>query len=422
MSNIKFIIPIVIQIFVVVIFSFNGNSNLIWLLVLAINVIYLERFVKAIPLFIMFLFFFLYTVELRNYFINGYYISAWFSFQNAYYLNKAMVLNGFFLVSFGSVLYNVRSFNNFSIKSSPDRVVFYVSLLLFVICTTYGLSGDTVFTTKYGAGEINKSPLFEYSLAVLFVSIIHCNRSKLQMVLLYTCVLYYCLKSTIYGGRVEVIQIVLLFSYFFTNFFKKWSLKRLYISIFLSMALILIVGKIRHDPTLIINLVNDPLSIFFQKPLEGRSIVSTNYGDVLQSSARMIGLSETGHWSLGFRLESFLSYLFNIFLYGTEAKSYSNLALLDQKTFGAGGGGLISAYFYVWLGWFGPIIAGTIIGYVIRYASHSRNNYIIVYAFCILFTFPRWYAYTPIGFTKLCLITTMLYFVTFKIKKMLSKI
>ncbi|MFA0543935.1 hypothetical protein, partial [Vibrio sp. 10N.222.52.B7] len=413
--NLKFLTPIFTQVLSCIFFFFNSESSIIWIFTLIINLLYLERFVKAIPLFVMFLFFLLYTVELRNYFVHGYYISAWFSFQNVYYLNKVMVLHGLFLISFGSMLFNVRDFRNLSINSNPDRVVFYASLVVFVVCTKYGLSGDTVFTNNFGAREVNKSPLFEYSLAILLISIIHTDKSRIQMIVLYACVSYYCLKSTIYGGRVEVIQVVLLFSYFFTNFFIKWSLKKLYISIFLSMAIILIIGKIRHDPTLIINLISDPLSVFLQAPSEEKNIVSTNYGDVLQSSARMIGLSETGYWSFEFRLKSFLSYLFNMFLYGTEAKSYSNLALLDQENYGAGGGGLISAYFYVWLGWLGPVISGLIIGYVLKFASYSRNKkYISVYAFCVLFTFPRWYAYTPIGFTKLCLITTLLYFIVFR--------
>ncbi|WP_350551504.1 hypothetical protein [Pseudoalteromonas sp. 120-MNA-CIBAN-0494] len=411
-----FIFPFFIWAIEGVIFYFSPESKFIWQFTLLINLIYLFKFSRCIPVFILFAFFLMYSFEPYNFFVNELYISYWMDFQSAYYLNKVSVISGLFFIMLGSFLFNISEKNmvNITYVRQPDKLLFLFTVVLFFICTHFGMSGDTVLTAGYGASERDKSPLFEYAMIFLILALFFSNDSKVHKVIATLMVIFFSLKTVLYGGRIEVIQIVLAFMYFKTNFFRSWSLKKLYVSIILAFMLLLIVGRIRTNPLLIFGLIENPMVLFDFSPISKTGTVSSNYGDVQQSSARMLGLVDTGFWGLEFRIKSSISYLFNLFLYGNELKHASNIALIDQDKFGTGGGGLIGSQFYVWLSWLGPILSGIFIGGIIRKGLKPNSKKVFfIYAFTLLITFPRWYAYGPLALVKFALITAILYCLLF---------
>ncbi|EGR0524531.1 hypothetical protein FG062_12315 [Vibrio cholerae] len=416
--------PVFICIISILVFYFHPSNKYIWVLGVSINLIYLLKFWKVAPIFLIFLFFLLYPLEMYNFFVNGFYISYWSDFQDSYFLNKAVLLNSVFLVSLGSVIYNSKflAFRRLDLLFRSEPAIFFVSLTLFFICAHFGMSGDTILTAGYGVSEREKSPLFEYSLVFLIVSLLFSGGGRKEVAVCYIATSYFIIKSLLYGGRIEVIQAVLALAYFQTRFFNHWSLKKLYISLFLGFLVILVAGRIRTNPMILIDIFSNPLVLFDFSHESKHRVVSSNYGDVLQASARMIGLVDSGVWDVSFRVKSFFSYLFNIFLFGTEMKEYSNISLLDQNRYGAGGGGLISAQYYVWLGWIGPVVAGSFLGFCIKIGSCVKaNNYAFVYMFALLVTFPRWYAYSPISFTKFSLTVLLVYFMFKQLQRWVAK-
>jgi hypothetical protein len=415
MPSLLFLLPIFLLFTAITTYIFIPNNSFSWILVAVINLIYLHRFFRCVPIFIMFSFFLLYTFELYNFFISGYRISYWLDFQSASYLNKVIIMNGIFLCTLGSTLYNVTRDNiiNTALLQKPDQFIFTLSTCLFFVCAHFGLSGSTILTSAYAAGGSSKSPLFEYSVVFFVIALFSTRESKIQKSFIWMMFIFFSVKGFLYGGRIEVIPMALALFYFKTNFFRSWSLKKLYISMIVAFLLFSIIGRIRTNPLIIFDIVNNPLVLFQFSQLASSGIVSSNYGDVLQASARMTGLVDTGIWELEFRIKSLFSYVFNVFLFGSELKDISNLALKDQDTYGAGGGGLISSQFYVWLGWIGPILVATFLGCIIKKGlQFGVSKPLSMYVFMLLITFPRWYAYVPLALVKMCLITSVLYYLS----------
>jgi hypothetical protein len=424
MKKLLFVFPILLLIISGVLFYYQPSSEFIWFLVVLINLNYMLRFYRCVPLFVLFSFFLMYSFELYNYFVNNLEISYWMDFNTAYYLNKTSILTGIFFTIFGSIVFNVNQKNMvdmFSIVES-SRFVFYLSVVLFFLCAYFGMQGETILSAGYGSSEIQKTPLFEYAIVFFVLAVFFSGKIRGRLFIFWIMLFYFSLKVALYGGRVEAIQIILVLMYFQTNFFRNWKLRTLYLSILIAFITLLVVGRIRSDPYQFFIILENPLSLINFAPISKAGVVSSNYGDVQQASARMIGLVDTNVWDLEFRFKSFISYLFNIFLYGTDFKANANLALIDQKTYGAGGGGLIVAQFYVWMGWLGTVVSATFLGVIIREGLKAGvNKYLFIYTFMLLITFPRWYAYGPLAFVKMCLITTLLYIFFLKLSVFLKR-
>jgi hypothetical protein len=366
----------------------------------------------------------LFSKELFNFFVFDLYISYWFDFQTDYYLNKVSVLSGLFLIAFGTVVFNFNSNELIKIKDirTPDSFLFYLSMSFFIMCIHFGLSGETIFTSGFGQGELQKSALFEYGIVFFILSLFYVSDSRTQSFFLWVGFVFFVVKILVFGGRVEAIQIGLALIYFNTDFLRSWSFKKTFFLLFLSFCILIVLGSIRTNPMLIFELLEDPLVIFSYEKAFDSGIVSTTYGDVQQASARMVALVDNGFWDLQYRLKAFLSYVFNIFLFGFEFKDLANMAAKDKDIFGAGGGGLIAVQFYVLLGWFGAIFSGLFIGYSLKKGlardSGSISN---VYAFCLLITFPRWYAYGPLSLVKFSLIAVLIFIFFRSISSFLKK-
>lgn len=73
-----------------------------------------------------------------------------------------------------------------------------------------------------------------------------------------------------------------------------------------------------------------------QKEIE---IMSSTEGDILQASARIIGLAIDGHLEWSQRILSFASFIFNFLLPSSYWPDYSVLATYKNKLYPTGGGG-----------------------------------------------------------------------------------
>ena len=130
----------------------------------------------------------------------------------------------------------------------------------------------------------------------------------------------------------------------------------------------------------------------------------------------MYGMVQQGIISDVDRLSSFFSNMMAMFLPYSWLPEVANLAAYKQKTFGAGGGGLISMYWYVFLGILGPLIIGVVFSYIVRLAVYSKNAFVNIYCILVLSTYLRWFAYNQISLFKITLYGSLFYIILLLIK------
>lgn len=352
----------------------------------------------------VFVFFLFYALQFGSYFFSGYYLSYWEGFQEPDIFNKVSILNMLFISGVGLLnLNNRRNVTKFTEVIEKNYPAFYICILVGILFSIFGINTSSV------SFEVNKNPMYEYTVIFIFLAYVFSGNKKVMLITVNFFVAYYSIKGFIFGGRIESIQSILILFYFNFNFAKDLSKKKYYLGVVFFSFILYVIGRVRHNWNLIYEVILEPSIIFAAQKNAG--VVSNNFGDVIVSSARMIGLVDSGYWDFLFRIESFLSYFFNVFLFGSEFKGYANLAGKDQSIYGAGGGGLISSYFYVWGSFLLVVVASFIIGKLISNFFTSNNKCMQIYGFLTLVTFPRWYAYSPINLVKLIIIAIIIYYI-----------
>ncbi len=335
-------------------------------------------------------------------------------FHEPYLVNKVSIINSIFLSSLNIMLFKV---NDSGIKkldnwTKSNSIIFFCSLLVILPLIHFGASGETILNSSYGATKSEKSAIYEYVAVFFIIPILFTNKSKLQLFFLYGCLFFYISKTLMYGSRLEMIQSGLLFFFFFYNYARDISKKKLIVTFLFLIFTVKLLGMIRSNPVEFLYYITD-VGLFWEYLTRGNDslYIQTNSGDVYYASMRLIGLIDTGVMSITDRLLSLCSFIFNLPLSLSDYKTYANLASYKSDIYPTGGGGLTPVYFFVWLGYFGVVIGAIFIGYIFRQFHYSNNMYFRIYGLSLLITFPRWFPYSPIGFMKISIIITIFYFV-----------
>ena len=375
---------------------------------------------RSIPVVILFLFFISYLWIPYYHFFDSKQISIYHHFQSSSMINRVSFLNSIFVGFFSLVLKNISDKKLLEpmrwVKS--NEIIFYLTLIPCFISLYFGLRGESLIVSGYGQSEVQKSALHEYFIVFyLFTLLFMSKDSKIQKVIVILLLIFYSFKTLIYGGRIEVIQIGLLFFYVYYNYLKNISRFLIYGFMCAGWIFMSMMGSIRSDPVLFLESLNSSTSFISFFISSGNSpYLMTTSSDVYYSSMRMLGLVDIGVLDFSNSFHSFLSYIFNIFLSFSEYKVLSNLAILKVSEYPVGGGGLIHTYFFVWLGYIGVILIAFFLGGIIQ-LMHSNCSFVIrVYGLLLLVTFPRWFAYTPINLVKICIVGVIMYFLFLVVK------
>ncbi|WP_318435581.1 hypothetical protein [Photobacterium leiognathi] len=286
-----------------------------------------------------------------------------------------------------------------------------MAMAIAIFFSIYGLSGSTILYSSYGSGEINKSPMFEYSIIFFLIAMMMSNQEKKKKLIILLFLLFFSIKSFLYGGRIEVIQIALVYAYVERNLLLKENVFKIFIVLGMSFLIFKFVGELRTNP----EMVRKIISLDFSDDIHytnNNKILSTNASDVTQATTRMIGMVDDGEITLSYSIKSFFSYIFNLpLILNTELSSYQNLAAYKKNIYNSGGGGLIVGYFYVWMGIIGPIFIGLFIGCITRWLYQMNNIYLNIYSLFVMVSFPRWFAYGPVILVKFCLVGVIYVFI-----------
>lgn len=391
-------------------FPSNENAWVISLVIWCYGVIGAR---KSLPLLVFYFFIFSYIKVPYYHYVEQRQISIYTDFQSEILINKVAFLNTMFLALLSFLVSGLRD----SMLVNPqdwcrsNKFVFWLSLLPCLIAIIFGLSGETIFTAGYGSGLSSKSALHEYFIVFFLFCLLFMGRNnRLHWAIVFVLGVTYSLKTLIYGGRIEVIQLILLFGFVGFNYLKSYSRIKIFVLSGVFLGIMTSLGVVRgHFYSLITS--GDPLLKFVEiliAPDNNPYVLSTS-ADVYYASIRLLGMLEAGLLELDFRLSSFLAFLLNLPLSLSSLRESANLASLHGNIYPTGGGGLIATYFYVWFGYVGVIVSALSIGFVIRKFYASKGFIWRAYGIAVLVTFPRWWAYTPINLTKLCVVAVLLY-------------
>lgn len=406
-----------IQFFV---FAIDPISKFVWIYTFLICMGLVFAYRRSVPILVMVFFFLPYMYIPKYFFFDSVFISFWMDYQDAYFVNFVSLLNSLFFVSlyFGTGKLSDSFLKNKKIVGSlRDANVFFATSFVLLIIIVFGVTGDTVFESgRYGTGEVSKSALHEFFIVFFIVSVFSLNlKSSFQKNVLAFLLIIYTFKTLIYGGRIEILQLWLGVLYLVFNFFEK---RRAFL-FFLSLLAYLIfdfISQIRSNPLLILSLYD--LNFFWY--LEGdfdRKFISNQFGDVYQSSLRVVGLVHDGYIDALTRVSSFLTIIFGVLLPSNLMPDFYNLSSYKKSIAMSGGGGLVSAFSFVWLSFFGPILFGFFVGFMLRKFYQLNNPLINIYGLLILITFPRWFAYYPVILFKMNIVGVLLVSLVLFLKK-----
>lgn len=407
-----FYIFILVNLFLLqcVMYYFDSGSDYLWFITIVIDVTLLFYYRHSVPVVVILAFFIPYFYIPKFFFVDDLPISFWMGYQTAEGINFISLLNSMFLISFYAGLRDISKIellNKKIVGVLKDSLFFYVLFFIMLLALHFGLQGQTVFESGgYGTGNVEKSAAYEYFIVFFLTSLLFFNKkSYLQRVLIISIVLVYISKSLVYGGRIEVLQIGLMIMYLMFDFFHGKRIVLLVFSI-LGFFLMGILSQIRADPALIYSLGD--VVIMNNSSLIEKANISSQYGDVYQSSLRIIGLLKDGYINDIDSIYSFVSVLFGAFVPSSLMPAVYNLSSYLQNIEKSGGGGFISAYSYVWLSYLGPVVFGYFIGFVIRYFYLVDKPVINVYGLLVLIMFPRWFAYYPVILFKMCFLGVLI--------------
>ncbi|MFB2651856.1 hypothetical protein [Shewanella seohaensis] len=409
----KFLLIITLILFQYMINQIDIDNNYSWIITLVIWSVGVYTVRGSLPVLFVFIFIFSYISVPFHFFILHKQIGVYDDFQSIALINHVSFLNTLFISVLTLFLSNIKDV--YLVKPSQwfrsNKLVFYVSLIPCVLSVYYGISGSSLLDSGYGTGNSEKSPLHEYFVIFIFFPLVFKEiNNKLHELIIFLIVFVYSFKTIIYGGRIEVLQAGLLYCYLTYNYLKDISKVKLYTLVFLMFFVMSALGAIRGSFYQIISNpeVFEILKIIFLSDSSSPYLLTTS-GDVYYASMRMLGMIDIGILDFETRIVSFFSFLFNVFLSFSPLKANANLAAFNSDVFPVGGGGLISAYFYVWLSYFGVILSSAFIGYSIKLFHGNSGVFIRIYGLMLLVTFPRWWGYTPINLTKLCVIAIVIY-------------
>lgn len=401
--------------------AFDQSSPIIWLACTTSCTLLVVRHIKTPPIFILTSYFLYFATSPYYFYIKGIPLTGWSEFQSFKYFSPVIYYLNWFVLTFSICITGITKTKIISIKekfSKPYNAGFFVSLIFCLLTLVFGLSGDTILDAAYYQGETDRSALHEYFIAPFFSLLIFADHQrKSQTIIIKILLIGFVLKTFLYGGRIEVLQIALLYIYYQYNFLVRVQLWKLVASAIAAYLTLTIVGLARSDIFGIIEgfqSFDQLLNLIF--PNHEPQYISNTSSEVIYSSARLHGLVDIGAITSTERALSFFTFLFNSLAPSSFWPDYANLSRFKSDIHSSNGGALISSYFYVWLGFLGPALAGIFTGIAARQILRGAGRYFYVYAVLVLITFPRWFTYNPTGLLKFCLIGTLLIFILEKTK------
>lgn len=386
---------------------FLGYIKSFYTYIIFINLYIIVQFRKNPAFLLFYIFCLFYTLSLIPYYFFGLEVSLWKDFNDKQYYDMAVRIYGCFLIT--PLIVKKRQFNFtevFKIPKNANILGFLIFFTVSALIVVFGQSGSDIFESGgYATGESSKSTIYEYFILFFLMTYYYSNKTKLQLIILVSLGSFYVVKSLLYGGRIEIIQFLILCFYILIIDYKlKISPLKIILGCLVFYYINQVFSEIRSNPIPLL----EGNYIIYLNPFEAFSnpdikYVISNEGDVFQSSVRLIGLMENGLLDTFTRFKAFIGFFISIVVPSSWLPDEASLITYKKDIYGSGGGGLIAVYFYAFLGWLGPFIISAYLFWIYRLTAKHKTIYLQFYCLMVFSTFPRWFAYNPIILFKLCL-------------------
>lgn len=405
---------LLIAIAIAILYFYNlVNPSVLYIFTLIANIILIIKTRNFKPLSILFIFLLTYTLILFPHYIQGEpIVIAYEQFRNSIFYNKTLLIHFLFLTTILVSISNINKpliIRNY-LKIRNNTFAYIICMFLSIIILLFGKTGDTIIDsggyTKGNTGSLFGLSINEYFILFMPLMYVYSGNQRKRIFLILLLSILYSIKTLLYGGRVGVLQcLLMLYILFIDN--KKLSFTQIILIAFPLIYAFIIFGIIRVDPAII----NNNFSYLIKLPFRKNIFYSLlgNQNDVYYSSARLIALVKIGALDYGDRISSFIYNLIAIIIPYKLLPNIANIAGYLKDKYPAGGGGLISSYYYLFLSYPGAIIIGLYISYIFKLLIKNFKQYWILYSIMVLVTYPRWIGYNPINLFKLCMYIIPIY-------------
>ncbi|QZE13426.1 hypothetical protein K4L44_12660 [Halosquirtibacter laminarini] len=317
-----------------------------------------------------------------------------------------------------------RFFLRSHIPQYKSNTIYTICVFMLFFFLFFGISGESIISSGgYGRGEVTSLGGFsEYYVVFTILGIIYSGGKKIKKGLIVFLTFIIVLKFMLYGGRIALVQMFLLFFLlFFDTNSRHFSLKTIIAIILLSFYILLVLACLRTrfiyyiKNGSVLKLLYAPFENDFMKTL---SFAFGNQNDIVYASSVFTQYAEK--IGLFARTKLFFYNCMALFLPYSLLPKDANIVFSIQKTFAnTGGGTLISTYYYLFLGNFGSILIGSIIGLVIRRFYRVPKQSLLFVLIFMLFLYPRWFGYNQIALFKMTIFCYLFHLIVKKIIKYL---
>lgn len=375
---------------------------------------------KNTLLLILFIYTFIYAFVIKNAFIDDLQISLYSSFNDYQHLYDTTLLFFLFYIFLYFFLKIDTPVKKPLFEYRNNIFIFYIFLILAVICAVFGKSGDNIFDAGgYATGASSSSSLNEYFLIPLFISIIFSNNSKKRALLIYCVVGFYIIKNLLFGGRIEVVMAAL--TIFIWKFYHTISIKKIVIYSVIGFYFFAVIGNIRSNPMVIFG--PNWTNVFMLSFKSNDLVILSQEGDVLYATNRLVSMANEGIISLSERIMSFFYFVVSLFTPYSYLPDIANLSSYKVESYPVGGGGLIFGFFYVYFSYIGVILISYFLTRILNSFIRNNNSFFLkIYSLFVFITLPRWFAYSPVILFKLCLYGTLITILVLKFDLYMKKV
>ncbi len=381
---------------------YQGKVALSILLFVSVLLIYRAR--KFKPLSIMFFYWFTYSFVLIDYYWNGVDISGGYNhFDQIILYNETLRVHLLFVLCVYFLFPDIKFpiYLKDRINGLNNNFFFYLTLLFMMFILLFGTSGQNIWSSggygKFDPENLGGTSIFEYFVVLVPLLFLFSTKNKFQRYVFWMVIFLYCFKSLGLGYRNQIIQVCLVCFCLLDN--PRIKYRHIFLASIIPVYLLLIFGAIRQNPLVLLS--NDINDILFL-PFEDIFNALGNQSDVYYSTVRMYGFLDIGIIDDVQRYLAAFYNFFALFVPYSYLPELANLAAYKKDQYGAGGGGLISMYWFVFGGYFGVFTIAAYIAFIFRKLITSHNIFFIIYMILVLSTYLRWFAYNQISLFKIC--------------------
>lgn len=384
-------------------------SQLISLLI----IIYKVRRVQLLLLISIFFTIYIVPVFLHYYYNIG--MSMYITYNSDKYYYMVLLCQSIFLNIFSIVLVEFKNNVVFRFKVKDNALVYYICLILIVLLTVLGRSGDSIFDRGgYGkSGDTYASAIFEYSYIFYILAYLYSGENENKYVLLKIVALFYSIWGLLFGARIEILaMMILVFVLFYQNKFKT---KTLIIMIVIAYIAFSAFGFFRSN----LNFSFSNIFSLYGYSKDGNLIVN-NETEVYYTSSVILASIDKGFCDLRYRLVATINYFVRFIIPSSLLNQDYNVVPYLQKKFSKnGGGGFFSAFMFFYFGYLGVVVGAAIIAKLWNKIAinNSKNKYQLTFVLMLIVMSPRWFAYSPESIIKIPLYTVFIYWVVDTIQK-----